>query len=63
MCFGQGAGFLFFDVALDLLKRHSGIVWDPGRFRGITMIVGGLYSVTAWRENDQESRLLNKDTI
>ena len=25
----------FFDVALDLLKRHSGIVWDPGRFRGI----------------------------
>jgi len=23
------------DVALDLLKRHSGIVWDPGRFRGI----------------------------
>ena len=26
---------LLFDVALDLLKRHSGIVWDPGRFRGI----------------------------
>ena len=26
---------LFFDVALDLLKRYSGIVWDPGRFRGI----------------------------
>ena len=25
----------FFDVAVDLLKRHSGIVWDPGRFRGI----------------------------
>ena len=23
------------DVALDLFKRHSGIVWDPGRFRGI----------------------------
>jgi len=23
------------DVALDLLKRHSGMVWDPGRFRGI----------------------------
>ena len=23
------------DVALDLLKRHSGIVWDPRRFRGI----------------------------
>ncbi len=22
-------------VVLDLLKRHSGIVWDPGRFRGI----------------------------
>ena len=21
--------------ALDLLKRHWGIVWDPGRFRGI----------------------------
>ena len=25
----------FFDVALDLLKRHSGIVWGPGWFRGI----------------------------
>jgi len=24
-----------FDVALDLLKRHSGIVWDPGRFAGL----------------------------
>ena len=24
-----------FDVALDLLKLHSGTVWDPGRFRGI----------------------------
>ena len=23
------------DVALDLLKRRSCIVWDPGRFRGI----------------------------
>ncbi len=22
----------FFDVALDLLKRYSGIVWDPSRF-------------------------------
>ena len=31
---GRGDVF-FFDVALDLLKRHSGIVWDPGRFRGI----------------------------
>jgi len=26
---------LCFDVALDLLKRHSGIVWDPGRFAGL----------------------------
>ena len=26
---------IFFYVALDSLKRHSGIVWDPGRFRGI----------------------------
>ena len=25
----------FFDVALDLLKRHSGIVWDPRRVGGI----------------------------
>jgi hypothetical protein len=25
----------FCDVALDLLKRHSGIVWDPGRFAGL----------------------------
>jgi hypothetical protein len=25
----------FFDVALCLLKRHSGIVWDPGRFAGL----------------------------
>ena len=24
-----------FDGALDLLKRHSGIVWDPGRFAGL----------------------------
>ena len=32
--FCDALGF-FFDVALDLLKRHSGIVWDPGRFRGI----------------------------
>ena len=23
------------DVALDLLKRHSGIVWGPGRFAGL----------------------------
>ena len=37
---GEALDF-FFDVALDLLKRYSGIV-------------GGLYSVTAWRENDQE---------
>ena len=56
------------DVALDLLKRNSGIGWDPGRFavllRGGNVrrlgspagapIVGGLYSVTAWREKDQE---------
>jgi hypothetical protein len=27
------------DVALDLLKRHSGIVWDPGRFRGIAPLM------------------------
>ena len=27
--------YVFFDVALDLLKRQSGIVWDPGRSRGI----------------------------
>jgi len=26
---------LNFDVALDLLKRHSGIVWGPGRFAGL----------------------------
>ena len=25
----------FIDGALDLLKRHSGIVWDPGRFAGL----------------------------
>ena len=25
----------FFDVALDLLKRDSDIVWDPGRFVGL----------------------------
>ena len=25
----------FFDVALYLLKRHSGIVWGPGRFAGL----------------------------
>ena len=24
-----------FDVALYLLKRHSGIVWGPGRFAGL----------------------------
>jgi len=27
--------FFVFDVALDILMRHSGIVWDLGRFRGI----------------------------
>jgi len=26
---------LFIDVALYLLKRHSGIVWGPGRFAGL----------------------------
>ena len=31
----RGERDLFDVVALDLLKRHSGIVWDPGRFRGI----------------------------
>ena len=31
----SGVPLKVFDVALDLLKRHSGIVWDPGRFRGI----------------------------
>ena len=24
-----------FDIALDLLNRHSGIVWDPGQFRAV----------------------------
>ena len=30
---------------MDLLKRHSGIVWVPGRFAGLLCgrIVGGLY--------------------
>ena len=42
------------------MKRHSGIVWHPGPFRGIAPrrgreeIVGGLYSVTTLWENDQE---------
>ena len=25
----------FFTGAVDLLKRHSGIVWHPGRFAGL----------------------------
>ena len=54
LCLNFGGAYFLcsnFDVALDLLKRHSGIVWDPGRFRGIALdvgldllIVGGLYS-------------------
>ena len=36
----------FFDVAVDLLKRHLGIVWDPGRFavllRGFMGLDAGL---------------------
>ncbi len=42
----------FFDVALDLLKRHLGIVWDPGRFRGIAPRRGGGWG-TLWAHDCQ----------
>ena len=34
----EGGGGTFITGAVDLLKRHSGIVWDPGRGRYYTAL-------------------------
>jgi len=46
----------FFDGVVDLLKRHSGIVWGPGQFAGWLRgrIAGGLYSGKSRCENEEQ---------
>jgi len=46
---------LFFDVVLYLLKRHSGIVWDPGLFAGLLRQCGG--DVRRLEEEEEEERV------
>ena len=45
---------VFFDVALDLLKRYSGIVWDPGRFA--VLLRGGDVRRLGWAHPPPDSR-------
>ena len=50
------------DVALDLLKRHSGIVWDLGRFRGIAPRRGREESVDVRARNGAPRDLASRSS-